>query len=210
MQNYQNMPRTALIIFVKNPIEGNVKTRIAKTAGHARATEIYRELLAYTRSVTEKLPADDYTKTVYYGDFINENDLWNGWSKALQPEGDLGTRMKQAFCEQFEKGAEKVVIIGSDCLELQPQHLQEAFQALQSSDVVIGPSTDGGYYLLGMSRLHEVIFDAMPWSQPTLMEKTTAALQSRKLSCYLLPPLTDIDEWDDYVTAKEATSRSDS
>ena len=204
------MPRAALIIFVKNPIEGNVKTRIAKTVGHARATEIYRELLEYTRSVGEHLPVEDYTKTVYYGDFINEDDLWNDWAKALQPEGDLGTRMKQAFREQFADGAESVVIIGSDCLELQSHHLEEAFQALQTSDVVIGPSTDGGYYLLGMSRLHETLFDEMPWSQPTLMEKTTAALQSQKLSCRLLPPLTDIDEWADYVAAKEATSRSDS
>ena len=204
------MPRAALIIFVKNPIEGNVKTRIAKTVGHARATEIYRELLEYTRSVAEHLPVEDYTKTVYYGDFINEDDLWNDWAKALQPEGDLGDRMKQAFREQFDKGAKSVVIIGSDCLELQPQHLEEAFQALQTSDVVVGPSTDGGYYLLGMNRLHEVLFNEMPWSQPTLMEKTTAALHTQKLSCRLLPPLTDIDEWADYVAAKDATSHSDS
>lgn len=204
------MPRAALIIFVKNPIEGNVKTRIAKTTGYAKATEIYHELLAYTRSVTENLPAEGYAKTVYYGDFINQNDLWNGWAKALQPEGDLGTRMKQAFREQFENGAENVVIIGSDCLELQPQHLVEAFQALQTNDVVIGPSTDGGYYLLGMTSLYEVIFDNMPWSQPTLMEKTTAALHSRKLTYHLLPPLTDIDEWADYVAAKASISRSDS
>lgn len=204
------MPRAALIIFVKNPIEGNVKTRIAKTVGHTKATEIYRELLDYTRSVTETLPVGGYTKTVYYGDFINENDLWNGWFKALQPDGDLGTRMKQAFREQFEKGSERVVIIGSDCLELRSQHLEEAFQSLQTNDVVIGPSTDGGYYLLGMSRLHEVLFDEMPWSQPILMEKTTAALQSKKLTCHLLPPLTDIDEWDDYVATKDATSRSGS
>lgn len=204
------MPRASLIIFVKNPIEGNVKTRIAKTTGHAKATEIYRELLQYTRSVTENLPAEAYHKTVYYGDFINENDLWNGWSKALQSDGDLGTRMKQAFREQFENGAGSVVIIGSDCLVLQARHLEEAFQALQTHDVVIGPSTDGGYYLLGMSSLHEVLFDEMPWSQPTLMEKTTTALQSKNLSCHLLEPLTDIDEWADYVAAKKATSDSKS
>lgn len=204
------MPRAALIIFVKNPIEGNVKTRIAKTVGHVKATEIYRELLEYTRSVTENLPAEAYHKTVYYGDFINENDLWNGWAKALQPDGDLGTRMKQAFREQFENEVGSVVIIGSDCLDLQARHLEEAFQALQTHDVVIGPSTDGGYYLLGMSHLQEVLFDEMPWSQPTLMEKTTMALQSKNLSCHLLPPLTDIDEWADYVAAKKAIFASKS
>jgi rSAM/selenodomain-associated transferase 1 len=210
MQNYQNMPRAALIIFVKNPIEGNVKTRIAKTVGHTLATEIYCELLEHTRSITETLPVANYTKTVYYGDFINENDLWYGWAKALQPEGDLGARMKQAFREQFENGAERVVIIGSDCLALQAWHLEEGFQALQTNDAVIGPSTDGGYYLLGMNRLQEELFDGMPWSQPMLMEKTTAALESRKLTYHLLPPLTDIDEWADYVAAKKATAASKS
>ena len=189
----------ALIIFVKNPIEGKVKTRIAKTVGHPKAVEIYRELLQYTHDVAETLPAADYAKTVYYGDFINDDDLWNGWQKALQPQdGDLGNRMKQAFREQFALGADQVVIIGSDCLDLKPHHLQQAFQQLQKHDVVLGPSTDGGYYLLGMSLLHEAIFDNMPWSQPDLMEKTMAVLTRNNISYALLDPLTDIDEWEDY------------
>ena len=194
------MPLPALIIFVKNPIEGQVKTRIAKTVGDAKAVEIYRELLAHTRSVAGALPAENYAKTVYYGDCINEDDLWNGWEKALQPQdGDLGDRMKQAFREQFARGAERAVVIGSDCLALQPRHLLEAFAQLERRDVVLGPSTDGGYYLLGMNLLREEIFDKMPWSQPQLMEKTKAALTRKNLSYALLEPLTDIDEWEDYA-----------
>lgn len=196
------MPLHALIIFVKNPIEGNVKTRIAKTVGHPRAVAIYRELLEYTRSVAEKLPTEDVARTVYYGDFVNENDLWNGWSKALQPDGDLGARMKEAFREQFAKGAASVVIIGSDCLTLQPHHLKAAFEQLKTQEVVIGPSTDGGYYLLGMNQLYPVLFDDMPWSQPSLMDHTTAALQKQNLPYALLEPLTDVDEWEDYQAAK--------
>ena len=193
------MPSQALIIFVKNPIEGQVKTRIAKTVGHAKAVEIYRELLQYTHDVAETLPAADYAKTVYYGDFINDDDLWNGWQKALQPQGgDLGNRMKQAFREQFALGAERVVIIGSDCLDLKPHHLQEAFQQLQRRDVVLGPSTDGGYYLLGMNVLYEPIFNDMPWSQSELMEKTRAVLAQNNITYALLEPLIDIDEWGDY------------
>lgn len=189
----------ALIVFVKNPIEGKVKTRIAKTVGDNKAVEIYRELLQYTHDVAETLPAADYTRTIYYGDFINDNDLWNGWQKARQPQdGDLGDRMKQAFREQFALGADRVVIIGSDCLDLKPHHLQEAFQQLQQHDVVLGPSTDGGYYLLGMNILYEAIFDGMPWSQPELMEKTKAVLAKNNISYALLEPLTDIDEWEDY------------
>jgi hypothetical protein len=201
------MPLHALIIFVKNPIEGNVKTRIAKTVGHPKAVEVYRELLNYTRTVAETLPANTCTRTVYYGDFINENDLWNGWSKSLQSEGDLGYRMKEAFREQLALGAKSVVIIGSDCLALHPKHLEDAFTTLQSHDVVIGPSTDGGYYLLGMNTLHEALFNGMPWSQPTLLEKTMRVLDSQSLPYHLLEPLTDIDEWEDYLDAKAAYSQ---
>lgn len=198
------MPLHALIIFVKNPIEGNVKTRIAKTVGHPKAVEVYHELLNYTHLVAETLPAETCTRTVYYGDYVNENDLWNGWSKALQPEGDLGDRMKEAFREQLAGGAKSVVIIGSDCLALHPKHLAEAFAALKNHDVVIGPSTDGGYYLLGMNTLHEALFDGMPWSQPTLMDQTKQVLENQSLHCHFLEPLTDIDEWDDYLNSKAA------
>jgi uncharacterized protein len=200
------MPLHALIIFVKNPIEGNVKTRLAKTVGHPKAVEVYRELLEYTRSVAQQLPSGSVARTVYYGDFVNGNDLWNGWEKALQPQGNLGERMKEAFREQFAKGHQRVLIIGSDCLELQPRHLEEAFKQLQTNEVVIGPSKDGGYYLLGMSQLHEALFDDMPWSQPQLLDKTKAALEEKKLGYTLLESLTDVDEWDDYLAAKAASS----
>ncbi len=198
-----NMPPQALIIFVKNPIEGQVKTRIAKTTGNGKAVEIYRELLQYTHDVAESLPAAEYAKTVYYGDYINPDDLWNGWTKARQPQdGDLGDRMKQAFREQFALGASRVVIIGSDCLALQPRHLEVAFAALSTRDVVIGPSTDGGYYLLGMNVLYEQIFDGMPWSQLELLNQTKSLLKAGSISFTLLEPLTDIDEWKDYRAAK--------
>jgi hypothetical protein len=72
---------------------------------------------------------------------------------------------------------------------------------------VIGPSTDGGYYLLGMNTLHEALFNGMPWSQPTLLEKTMRVLDSQSLPYHLLEPLTDIDEWEDYLDAKAAYSQ---
>ncbi|GAB3175004.1 TIGR04282 family arsenosugar biosynthesis glycosyltransferase [Telluribacter humicola] len=197
------MPLNALIIFVKNPIEGKVKTRVAKTVGHTQAVEVYRELLDYTRSITDALPPADLRRTVYYGDFINDDDLWNGYNKALQTEGDLGLRMQEAFREQFAAGAEQVVIIGSDCLDLRSHHLQQALDALQSTEVVLGPSTDGGYYLLGMTRLHKTLFNDMPWSQPELLDQTVSRLQQQGIRYQLLETLSDIDEWDDYLQAKE-------
>ncbi len=112
--------------------------------------------------------------------------------------------MLTAFREQFDAGprsagAGQVVIIGSDCLDLTTDHLEQAFTALETVDVVLGPATDGGYYLLGMNTLHPAVFvDNMPWSQSTLLEQTEAVLHQNKLTCILLDELADIDEWADY------------
>ena len=201
------MPTHHLIIFVKNPIPGTVKTRIARTVGPERAAEVYRHLIQYTQQITRYAP---YTKTVYYGDFINPSDGWSGYGKAQQVGHDLGERMANAFREQLAQGAEKVVIIGSDCLTITTDHLAQAFQALDEADVVIGPATDGGYYLLGLKQFHETLFAAMPWSQPELLQQTKQRLTEAKLTVSLLPALSDVDEWRDYEQAVRQTGqRSD-
>lgn len=192
------MAENHLIIFVKNPIPGTVKTRIARTVGDEKAVQVYQELLAYTQHITQGLP---YHRVVYYGDFINSDDDWNGYDKRLQTQGDLGQRMLSAFEEQFQVGASKVVIIGSDCLEITSDHIQLAFEALDQADVVMGPATDGGYYLLGMKKLHSFLFENMPWSQPELRQLTELAILQNGLTVELLEELTDIDEWADYERA---------
>ena len=190
MQDYH------LLIFVKNPMPGTVKTRIAYTVGNERAVAVYRHLLAYTQQITRMLP---WKRVVYYGDFINTTDGWSEYQKFQQTGADLGERMLNAFAEQFAAGAKRVVIIGSDCLQIKPDHLKQAFRALDTVDVVLGPATDGGYYLLGMKQLHPFLFQDKPWSQPTLLTQTLNNLNQNNLSCTLLEELTDIDEWDDYV-----------
>ncbi|ARK09933.1 TIGR04282 family arsenosugar biosynthesis glycosyltransferase [Fibrella sp. ES10-3-2-2] len=187
-----------LIIFVKNPIPGTVKTRIARSVGNDKATEVYRHLVHYTQQITRYGP---WEKTVYYADFINPNDGWSGYGKALQAGQDLGERMANAFRDRFAAGAEKVVIIGSDCLTLTEEHLFTAFQALDQADVVVGPAIDGGYYLLGMKRFHQALFDDMPWSQPELRLLTEQAALQQGLTFERLEELTDIDEWSDYEQA---------
>jgi len=187
----------SLILFVRNPIEGQVKTRIARVIGPERATAIYRKLLEHTRTIIDQLDPADVQPVVYYADFVNQDDLWNGYTKRPQAEGDLGERMRQAFAEQFAAGARRVLIIGSDCLELKPRHLREAFMELADKDVVFGPATDGGYYLLGMSRLIDTVFTTKPWSQPTLLRQTLAELDALPVSYGLLETLSDVDEWTD-------------
>ncbi|MBO0933413.1 TIGR04282 family arsenosugar biosynthesis glycosyltransferase [Fibrella aquatilis] len=192
------MPTHRLVIFVKNPIPGTVKTRIAKTVGAEKAARVYRHLVQYTQQITRYSP---WEKIVYYADFVNPNDGWSGYQKAQQADGNLGQRMQQAFQDQFSTKAERVVLIGSDCLAITETHLTQAFAALDTADVVIGPATDGGYYLLGMKELHNNLFANMPWSQPDLLLETTKAITNSKLTVSLLEQLPDIDEWSDYVKA---------
>lgn len=194
------MPENHLIIFVKNPIAGQVKTRIAQTVGHERAVQVYQHLLRYTQQVVQGLAMH---RVVYYGDFINPDDGWNAYEKRLQLGQDLGQRMRNAFSEQFAGGTsgDRVVIIGSDCLTITSAHIDLAFSALHTADVVIGPATDGGYYLLGMNRLYPFLFEDMPWSQPELCQLTELAILQHGLTVKLLEELTDIDEWSDYELA---------
>lgn len=192
------MAENTLIIFVKNPIPGTVKTRIAQTVGNERAAEVYRHLLQYTQAITRQLTSH---RVVYYGDFVNPDDGWNGYDKQLQSGQNLGERMLAAFSEQFEQGANRVVIIGSDCLAITADHIERAFGALDEADVVIGPATDGGYYLLGMKQLHSFLFLNMPWSQPELRQLTELAILQNGLTVERLEELTDIDEWTDYENA---------
>ncbi|WP_018620013.1 TIGR04282 family arsenosugar biosynthesis glycosyltransferase [Spirosoma luteum] len=189
------MPAEHLIIFVKNPIPGQVKTRIARTVGDAKAVDVYTHLLRYTQQLIQSFLGQ---RVVYYGDFINPDDGWNACDKQLQTNGDLGERMANAFQEQFAAGAEKVVIIGSDCLAITPAHLTQAFAALNTADIVIGPATDGGYYLLGMKQVHPFLFQGMPWSQPELRQLTELAILQHGFTFAPLETLTDIDEWSDY------------
>ncbi|GAB2595028.1 TIGR04282 family arsenosugar biosynthesis glycosyltransferase [Spirosoma areae] len=189
------MPSEHLIVFVKNPVPGQVKTRIARTVGDDKAVAVYRHLLRYTQQVVQDFSGHC---VVYYGDFVNPDDGWNGYAKYAQTGVELGERMLNAFREQFTLGAEKVVIIGSDCLTITPGHLERAFRALDATDVVIGPATDGGYYLLGMNHLRPFLFEQMPWSQPELYQLTELAILQHELSFARLDELTDIDEWTDY------------
>jgi len=191
-----------LIIFVKNPIPGTVKTRIARTVGNDRAVEVYQHLLRHTQEIVTQLPQH---RVVYYGDFVNPNDGWNDYSKHLQTGNDLGQRMLNAFRKQFFSGANQVVIIGSDCLAITPDHIRRAFTALDQTDIVIGPATDGGYYLLGMKQPHDFLFTDMPWSQPELRQRTELAILQHNLTFEQLDELTDIDEWADYERAIAAT-----
>ncbi|MEM8584666.1 MAG: TIGR04282 family arsenosugar biosynthesis glycosyltransferase [Bacteroidota bacterium] len=156
--------QAALVIFVKNPIAGKTKTRLASDVGNEMALAMYGQLMDYTRREALKLSGVD--RLLYYSDFIPQNDMWSmgGFNRRVQSGADLGERMENAFSEVFSAGADRIIIIGSDCPGVTSDLLVEAFSLLKENDVVLGPALDGGYYLLGMKSLHESLFREMQWS----------------------------------------------
>ena len=187
------MKRTdTLIILAKSPVYGQVKTRLAVSIGAAAALEIYRQLLKHTLDVAAKVPAD---KVIFYSDEPAPDERTEpGFARATQYGADLGARMENAFTHVFRKGYKKAVVIGTDCPAIGERTLAAAFDALHQHDVVIGPAYDGGYYLLGMKRVHHMLFDNIPWSTATVFEETVTICRSNGLRYLLLPTLHDVDE----------------
>lgn len=190
--------KQALIIFARNPRLGQVKTRLAKTVGDIKALEIYKQLLQHTHDITMALPCDKY---VFYADGITQDDIWehNTYSKLAQSGNDLGIRMQAAFETLFNQGYQHICIIGSDCYELTSGIIQQAFDTLQQYTTVIGPSADGGYYLLGLSRMQPSLFTNIEWSTNKVLEQTVDACIIADCPHTLLPLLHDIDDEQDWI-----------
>lgn len=182
-----------IIIFIRNPVLGKVKTRLAKTLGDDKAFAIYQHLLAYTHHITGKVSCD---KMVYYSDEVVRNDIWENelFTKKVQHCGHLGERMGNAFIELFKAGYDKLVIIGSDCIELNETIIEQAFQMLDEHKVVVGPSVDGGYYLLGMTSYLPELFTNKNWGTASVLEDSLLDLHSANISVAQLVALNDIDE----------------
>jgi uncharacterized protein len=190
--------KNALIIFVRNPVLGKVKTRLAATIGDEKTLQIYVHLLLHTKEIAQNITA---TKFVFYADHINEDDIWSGYEKRLQQGNDLGERMKNAFEEVFSAGFKNVCIIGSDCFELSSDTLHEAYENLDSCKIVVGPANDGGYYLLGMQLPVKDVFADIAWSTENVFAQTIEKINQQKLTCYLLPYLNDIDDEGDLLNS---------
>ncbi len=191
----------ALIIFIKNPIRGKVKTRIAATVGDDEALAIYQKLLDFTKKTTLSVTVKRY---LFYSEAIENNDTWSldFFDKKQQYGANLGERMKNAFESVFSEGYTKVAIIGSDCLELSPEILNNAFEKLEKNDFVIGPADDGGYYLIGMNHFMPSVFDNIQWSEAKVFDDTVEKINrlNKKYSC--LPTLSDTDTEIDWLRLK--------
>lgn len=189
-----------LIIFVKNAELGKVKTRLAKDIGDENALEIYLALLKHTEQVSKPVLAQ---KKCYYSDFIANSDVFSDehYEKSIQKGNDLGERMYNAAKVSSGEWANKIIIIGSDCYDINSGIIEEAFKALDSHDFVVGPAEDGGYYLIGMTELHSEIFLHKMWSNENVFLDTLLDIQRLNKTHYLLPTLSDVDTVEDLPNA---------
>ena len=182
--------KKGLIIFARKPVLGKVKTRLAATVGELKALDIYKKLLIHTRTIAQSSSCDNFA-------FLTEQDdeaFWTGFSCELQSGENLGERMQEAFSLLFKKGYHQCIIIGSDCPGLTNEIIDNAFESLKTNDVVIGAAADGGYYLLGMKKLHSALFKNKNWSTEHVFTQTVNDIKQHQFLFKTMPVLNDVDE----------------
>lgn len=199
----------ALIIFIKNPIEGKVKTRLGRVVGEDEALRIYLELCKLTRKCVDDFPGVKY---LFYSDEIISADEWSeeSYNKQKQQGKDLGERMLNAFKLVFSQH-NRIIIIGSDCPYLKKSHLLQALETLEKVNCVIGPARDGGYYLLGLNKMIPELFKDKRWSSKYLFAETLDTLKELNHSVSFLEALEDIDDisdWERYKISKKIEGKN--
>jgi rSAM/selenodomain-associated transferase 1 len=187
---------TVLGLFVKHPLPGRVKTRLAESRGEGRAAEVYAafvaDLAARFRSVGDRRllcysPDDEAARQYFASVAGGAYELWP------QPDADLGTRMRQCFEEHIARADDRIVIIGSDSPTLPREYVERAFDLLREADCVLGPAADGGYYLIGQRGFSRPLFDGIAWSGPDVLNDTVARIAVCGARLALLPVWYDVD-----------------
>jgi rSAM/selenodomain-associated transferase 1 len=192
-------PRNVLIVFVKEPRPGAVKTRLLPALDPQSAAELYRALAE--EEIRQTAPgADEYSRLFFYAPPASPEAMraWLPGQTLLPQRGDdLGARMSAAFDETFRRGARRAAVIGTDVPWVHRGLVAEAFSALDTHDVVLGPTSDGGYYLLALARPQPALFQGIAWSTASVLTSTMDRAAALGLRVRLLPELPDIDTLDD-------------
>jgi hypothetical protein len=188
-------------LFAKHWTPGQVKTRLAATIGIEAAADFHAACVRTTLMRLSRL-ADRSIAVIHpfaaYDDFqsISRPD-WEIWPQA---SGDLGARLREFFAQAFAQGAQRVCVIGADSPDLPREYIDRAFSSLERSEIVLGPTLDGGYYLLGASRVPpNNIFEDIPWSSPQVFGVTLERLAQCSIAPQLLPTWQDVDDWNDLL-----------
>jgi rSAM/selenodomain-associated transferase 1 len=189
------MRKTVIIVFVKNIRLGKVKTRLAKTVGEEVALQIYKKLIQITEGAIKD---SNFDSRVYFSDSIIDGKF-DSSSPYIQKGENLGDKMWNAFREAFEDCYEQVVLIGSDLPEITESIIEAGIDQLKTKDIVLGPSEDGGYYLIGMREPFKFLFDNKPWSESHLYKETEEEIFKNKKTLGEIVKLNDVDTYEDYI-----------
>ena len=185
-----------ILLFLKSPVAGHVKTRLASEIGEEAAAGLYKCFVEDLISTVEQ-SGTAFRLCFHPREAKSHFQEWLGdrYNYCPQSGSGLGERLKSAFIEAFEQGFSKVVAIGSDSPDLPGDFLRQAFEELDSHDAVIGPSSDGGYYLIGFSENSFVkeAFDSIAWSTSAVCDQTRMRLRMYELNVHLLPQWHDVD-----------------
>ena len=189
-----------MLFFIKDPGKGGVKTRLASAIGDKLAVKLYKRFLL------EMLFTLNRGTFLVYLCYYPESPLsnlkdWLGDHYLYMPQTgeNLGERMKNGFAEAFSMSFKRVVLIGSDIPDLPLEFIEDAFKSLDEKDAVVGPSFDGGYYLIGFTNktFSPRVFDGIHWSTGSVFEETLKVLKQEGLTVHTLRPLRDIDTVED-------------
>ncbi len=191
-----------LIVFVKAPRPGQVKTRLAAAVGDTQAAEIYLRLLRRTVLAFSELPQVEVRFAPDEAEAEIRPWVLSPWRRRPQGEGDLGARLRRGFAEAFAGGARRVVVVGSDCPGVERGDIEAAWAALAAHDVVLGPARDGGYWLVGLRAPQPALFEEIAWGGSAVLCQTRERAAQRGLEVHLLRELADVDtleDWEAYL-----------
>ncbi|MFH0795315.1 MAG: TIGR04282 family arsenosugar biosynthesis glycosyltransferase [bacterium] len=203
-----------VLLFAKYPEIGRVKTRLAKSIGDRDAVRVYEGLLSIVLSQC-LVPRRNFDLILCFDPSDKERDFAH-WLRAagIHPDGlrpqsqsPLGERLDNAFRRGFQEGYGAVAAIGSDCLAVDRTRLEEAFEKLKNSQVCLGPTEDGGYYLIAMRSYRPSLFSAMPWSEPGLIKHTCEKLEREGVAYSLLAAERDVDDLNDLLALSPAIQK---
>ncbi|RJP75059.1 MAG: DUF2064 domain-containing protein [Candidatus Abyssobacteria bacterium SURF_17] len=201
-----------LIVFARYPIPGETKTRLMPALGPHGAAELQQRMTEHAMArAREFMTASSIPVVVYYEGGtprLMRQWLGRGVSYRRQASDDLGSRMARTFVEVFTSGASRAVMVGTDCPGLTPAHLGEAFDALERSDLVLGPASDGGYYLIGLKRMAGQLFGGVPWGTGAVLDRTLRIASDLGLSTKLVGTLDDVDRPEDLAVWEREAERA--
>jgi rSAM/selenodomain-associated transferase 2/rSAM/selenodomain-associated transferase 1 len=201
-------PRGRLIVFTRWPEPGKAKTRLIPALGEEGAAKLQREMTEHTLALARRFASDGIAdlEVRYEGGDRERMRGWLGSRHALRPQGggDLGERMARAARSAFDSGSTAAVVVGTDCPDLSPDVLGGAFAGLDRADVVVGPATDGGYYLIGMAasaaaKSIPCIFEGIPWGSGEVLSRTLLRAEVAGVTLEQLRQLPDVDRPEDLV-----------